>query len=212
MKRFNELEDLEKIGLTDLEVEHYAKIECAYRGIIIPVPPKEEPKTVFEPTTKFFASSYSGPYFTNLEDVEDYNNIMKKSFSGSPIAGDYNRPYYAKPSDKNSDITTKLLYTQEEAKELEQVFKYNKQIDVEWKEYKAATKDYNDIVKEIWEEIHEISYKKGREEYYNKVYQDYVDLAGGVNKIGFTFFEKAYKSANLSDVDRDIVDKILNSK
>lgn len=210
MKRFNELTDLEKMGLTDSEVEQYTKIDCAYRGIIIPIPPKEKAKTVFEPSTKFYTTSYSGPYFTSIEDAEAYSDIMKKSFGGNPIAGDYNRPYYAKPTDKNSDITSKLLYTQEEAKELEQVFKDNKQIDLDWKDYHTALKDYNGVVKEIWGEIAELKFKKEREEYYDKVYQDYVDLANGDDNIGFTFFSKAYKSASLSDVDRSIVDEILN--
>lgn len=212
MKRFNELTDLEKIGLTDLEVEQYTKIECAYRGIIIPVPPKEKAKTVFEPSTKFYTASYGSPYFTSIEDAEAYSDIMKKSFDSSPIAGDYDKPYYANPAYKNKDITSRLLYTQEEAKELEQVFKDNKQIDLEWKDYYTALKYYEGVEKEIWSEIAELKYKKEREEYYDKVYQDYVDLANGGNNIGFTFFEKAYKTANLSNVDRKIVDEILENK
>jgi hypothetical protein len=212
MKRFNELTDLEKIGLTEVEIEQYTKVECAYRGIIIPVPPKEKPKTVFEPSAKFFAASYSGPYFSCIEDAEDYNDTMKKSFSGNTIAGDYNKPYYAKPADKSGEVSTKLLYTQEEAKELEEVFKYNKQLDLEWKGYHEAVKGFNDVHREIYDEILDLKYKKERGEYYAKVFQDYIDLANGDNNIGFTFFEKAYKSAKLSDVDRDIVDEILNNR
>ena len=62
----------------------------------------------------------------------------------------------------------------------------------------------------MWTEIGEIQFYNKRLEFYNKVYQDYVELAGGLNDVAYTFFDKAYRTANLSDVDRKIVDSILN--
>ena len=64
----------------------------------------------------------------------------------------------------------------------------------------------------MWTEIGEIQFYNKRLEFYDKVYQDYIELAGGLKDIAYTFFDKAYKTANLTEIDREIVDNILNEE
>ena len=94
---------------------------------------------------------------------------------------------------------------------LKTILEYNAETSKEWKEYNESLSKYNEVEASIWEEINEINFRNSREMFYDKVYSDYLTLANDNHKIAYTFFDKAYRNISLNDLDREIVDKILNT-
>lgn len=213
MKTFSDLSDVEKTELSTEQVQYYAKIDCANRGIIIPQKPINELKHVNSPTQNYFQVGYESFVFEKIEDAQNYIDAKSKSFQIRSIGNNYdNKSQYV--SERTSDykeIKTIVLYTKEESIDLKTVLEYNSDVSKELKEYTESLSKYNEIESGIWEEIQEINYKKSRENLYEKIYNDYLELANGDNKVAYTFFDKAYRNLSLSDIDREIVDNILNS-
>jgi len=213
MKTFYDLTKEEKVSLTTEQVQYYARLDCANQGIIIPQKPISETKPVIEPTTKFYSVGYESVYFDNEAAVEAYIALLAHSYIVKGMTNDYSSKsqYGVKRDTTNSEPKITLLYTTEEAKEIKDVLISNTQTKKEWNEYNEALKEYNNIVDSMWEEVRDINYVNSRKEYYNKVYNDYLELAEGNNKTAYTFFSKAYATLSLSDVDREIVDSILSA-
>ena len=212
MKTFFDLSAEEKVALTTEQVQYYAKIDCANRGIIIPQKPISEVKEVAKPTGKYYIVGYESFAFETEVDAQNYIDAKAKSFKVGSIGNSYDSKsqYVGAPMDDYKEIKTIILYTAEEATNLKDIVKANTEALKEWADYHKSLKGYEDIVIGMWDEIREINHYNSRKEYYNKVYNDYLDLAEGDNKIAYTFFSKAYKTASLNDIDREIVDAILN--
>jgi hypothetical protein len=212
MKPFNELTNEEKVDLTTEQVNYYAKMDCANRGIIIPQKPISELQQVAPPTQKYYQVGYESFVFETDKEAQDYIDAKNKALKVKCIGGGYDsKNQYTSGRDNNyNDFKSIILYTREEAESIKEIVKANTEATKEWNEYNNSLKEYNDIVSGMWDEIGDIKYTNSRKEYYNKVYKDYLDLAEGDNKIAYTFFSKAYSTISLSDVDRDIVDAILN--
>ena len=212
MKTFDQLTKEEKVTLTGEEVQYYAKIDCANRGIIIPQKPINTIKDVIPPTQKYYQVGYESFVFETDKEAQDYIDAKGKALQVKSIGNSYDdkNKYVSERNSEYKDFKSITLYTKEEATDLKSILEYNAETEKEWKKYNESLKEFNSIVDSMWTEIGEIQFYNKRLEFYNKVYQDYVELAGGLNDVAYTFFDKAYRTANLSDVDREIVDSILN--
>jgi hypothetical protein len=210
MKRFDQLTREEKKVLTEEQVNYYARLECADRGIIIPQKPINEVKIVKEQSQKFYSVDYESFVFSSEQDAQDYIDARKKGLRVCSIGNSYlASTQYTKKDNYTGRIETKLLYSEDEAKELKDLLSYNSETGKEWEEYNKSLKEYNDIVNWIWEEINDINHYDLRVEYYDKIYNSYLELAENNNSVAHTFFTKAYQDISLNDIDRDIVDKII---
>jgi hypothetical protein len=212
MKTFFDLTSEEKVALTTEQVQYYAKIDCANRGIIIPQKPISEVQQIAPPTGKCYIVGYESFAFETETDAQNYIDSKAKSFRIKSIGSGYDNKnqYVGEPTEDYKEIKTIILYTAEEAKDLKGILTANSEASKEWTTYNNSLKEYNDIVSGMWDEIREINYINSRKEYYDKVYNDYLDLAEGNNKTAYTFFSKAYSSLSLNDIDREIVDSLLN--
>jgi hypothetical protein len=208
MKTFDQLTREEKKVLTEEQVNYYARLECANRGIIIPQKPINNVKIVKEPSQKFYLVNYESFVFSAEQDAQDYIDARKKGLRACSIGNSYTTQY-TKKDDYIGRIETKLLYSEDEAKELKDILSYNSETDKEWEEYTISLKEYNGIVSWIWEEINDINHYDSRIEYYNKIYNSYLELAENNDSVAHTFFTKAYKDISLNDIDREIVNKII---
>lgn len=214
MKTFYDLTKEEKVVLTEEQVNYYAKLDCANQGLIIPQKPINELKPVIAPTQKYYQIGYDSFVFETEQEAQDYIDAKGKAFQVKSIGNNYDNKnqFISEKVVDYKEIKSTILYTKEEAADLKSVLEYNAETEKEWKKYNESLKEFNSIVDSMWTEIGEIQFYNKRLEFYNKVYQDYVELAGGLNDVAYTFFDKAYRTANLSDVDREIVDSILNVK
>ena len=212
MKTFYDLTKEEKVVLTEEQVNYYAKLDCANQGLIIPQKPINELKPVIAPTQKYYQIGYDSFVFETEQEAQDYIDAKGKAFQVKSIGNNYDNKnqFISEKVVDYKEIKSTILYTKEEAADLKSVLEYNAETEKEWKKYNESLKEFNSIVDSMWTEIGEIQFYNKRLEFYNKVYQDYVELAGGLNDVAYTFFDKAYRTANLSDVDREIVDSILN--
>lgn len=212
MKTFYDLTKEEKVVLTEEQVSYYAKLDCANQGLIIPQKPVNELKPVIAPTQKYYQIGYDSFVFETEQEAQDYIDAKGKAFQVKSVGNHYDskNQYISDKVLDYKEIKSTILYTKEEAASLKSILEYNAETEKEWKTYNDSLKEFNSIVSSMWTEIYEIQFYNKRLEFYNKVYQDYVELAGGLNDVAYTFFDKAYRTANLSDVDREIVDSILN--
>lgn len=212
MKTFNDLTKEEKVVLTVEQVQYYARIDCANRGVIIPQKPINNLIEVAPPTAKFYQVGYESFVFETPEDAQNYIDAKNKALGIKGVANSYDdkNRYITKRDADYKDFKSIVLYTQEEATELKSILGHNAETMKELKEYEEALSKYNSIEQDIWDEIQEISYRNLRVAYYDKVYSDYLELASGNDEIAFTFFDKAYRNISLSDIDREIVDEMLN--
>jgi len=212
MTRFDGLTNEEKIALTTEQVEYYAKLECAHRGIIIPQKPINELKEVLKPSQKFYQVGYESFVFETEQDAQDYIDAKSKSLQIKSIGNSYDakNQYVSERSSDSKDIKTITLYSKEEGVTLKDILQYNSETSKEWSDYEKALADFKGIASDFWDEINEILFRNSRTAFYSKIYNDYLSLANGDLVIAFNFFEKAYRDANLTEVDREIVDEILN--
>lgn len=212
MKTFYDLTNEEKVALDNEKVQYYARLECANRGVIIPQKPINKTKEVQPPTQKFYQVGYESVAFETEQDAQDYVNAKQKGFQKSNMGNSYSsrESYISERVNDTGEIKSTVLYTKEEAAELKEIIKYNQETQKEWDEYNKALESYNSIESDIWREIQEITFYNSRVAYYDKVYKDYLELSNGSDDIAFTFFKKAYKDINLTEIDREIVDAILN--
>lgn len=212
MKTFKDLTNEEKVALTTEQVQYYARIDCANKGIIIPQKPINNLKEVAPPTQKYYQVGYESFVFDTDSQAQEYIDARDKAFQIKSIGNGYDsKNQYI--SDRNSgykEIKSIVLYTKEEATDLKSVLEYNAETSKEWKDYEESLSKYDEIERYIWDEIQEISYYNSRKAYYDKVYSDYLELAENNEKIAYTFFDKAYRNLSLSDIDREIVDEMLN--
>lgn len=213
MKTFDQLTKEEKVTLTGEEVQYYAKIDCANRGIIIPQKPINTIKDVIPPTQKYYQVGYESFVFETDKEAQDYIDAKGKALQVKSIGNSYDdkNKYVSERNSDYKDFKSITLYSKEEATELKTVLEYNAETSKEWKEYNESLFKYNEVEASIWEEINEINFRNSREMFYDKVYSDYLTLADDNHKIAYTFFDKAYRNISLNDLDRDIVDKILNT-
>ena len=212
MKTFYDLTKEEKVVLTEEQVNYYAKLDCANQGLIIPQKPINELKLVAAPTQKYYQVGYESFVFETEQEAQDYIDAKGKAFQVKSIGNNYDNKnqFISEKVVDYKEIKSTILYTKEEATDLKSILEYNAETEKEWKKYNESLKEFNSIVDSMWTEIGEIQFYNRRLEFYNRVYQDYVELAGGSNDVAYTFFDKAYRTANLSDVDKEIVDGILN--
>ena len=213
MKTFDQLTKEEKVTLTGEEVQYYAKIDCANRGIIIPQKPINTIKDVIPPTQKYYQVGYESFVFETDKEAQDYIDAKGKALQVKSIGNSYDdkNKYVSERNSDYKDFKSITLYSKEEATELKTVLEYNAETSKEWKEYNESLFKYNEVEASIWEEINEINFRNSREMFYDKVYSDYLTLADDNHKIAYTFFDKAYRNISLNDLDRDIVDEILNT-
>lgn len=212
MKRFGELTNEDKITLTNEQVEYYAKLECADRGIIIPQKPINELKKVLKPSQKFYQVGYESFVFETEQDAQDYIDAKSKALQIKSVGNNYDakNQYVSERSTDSKEIKTVTLYSKEEGVTLKDVLQYNSETSKEWSDYENVLANFKGIVSNFWEDINEIMFRNSRVTFYNKVYDDYVALADGDLAIAFNFFKKAYGNANLTDLDKEVVDEILN--
>lgn len=207
-KSFYDLSKEDKIKLDYDRIQYYAKLECANRGIIIPLKPISEIVSVPEPTEQFYSFGYEGVLFDNEADANLYAELKNKSYSTTSVG----KHYCAKRSSPTSDLKISKYYTHEEAKEMKGVLDSNSEAEKEWKSYNDGLKEYNQVVDEISTEVNELNYYQSRENHFDKIYADYLELAENDIQIAYTFFKKAYANAQLSDVDSEIVKTMLSDK
>lgn len=213
MKTFDQLTKEEKVTLTGEEVQYYAKIDCANRGIIIPQKPINTIKDVIPPTQKYYQVGYESFVFETDKEAQNYIDAKGKALQVKSIGNNYDdkNKYVSERNSDYKDFKSITLYSKEEATELKTILEYNAETSKEWKEYNESLSKYNEVEASIWEEINEINFRNSREMFYDKVYSDYLTLADDNHKIAYTFFDKAYRNISLNDLDREIVDEILNT-
>lgn len=213
MKTFYDLTSEEKVELTTEQVQYYAKIDCANQGIIIPQKPINGLKAVVAPTQQYYQVGYESFVFESIEDAQNYIDVKNKSFQLKSIGNNYDNKnqYISERTSDYKEVKTISAYSKEESVDLKSVLEYNAEVSKELKEYDESLSKYNKIESSIWNEINEINFKNSRVDLYDKIYNDYLDLANGDNKVAYTFFDKAYRNLSLSDTDREIVDEILNT-
>lgn len=210
-KIYIELTEEEKVKLTYEDILFYAKLECANAGIIIPQEPTNKTKEVLQPSKKYYQIYYDSIVFETEADAQNYLDLKKKSLKIVGLTNDYDtKKSYAKRYDNNEEIKHVILYTESEGEDIKDILKYNEEVHKERKIYNNALSGLNSFTDKIWNEINEINFKKTRKEYYQKVFNEYLDLAQGNNETAITFFSKAYKNAQLTDIDSLIVLDILN--
>ena len=89
MKTFNDLTEEEKVTLTSAQVEYYAKVDCANRGIIIPQKPISEVQQVASPTEKYYIVGYESFVFETEADAQNYIDFKSKRFKIASIGSNY---------------------------------------------------------------------------------------------------------------------------
>lgn len=206
MKSFYDLTTPEKIALTGEQIEYYAKLECANRGIIIPLKPVSSPLVIDAPKTDFYSVSYEGRYWLSQDDAKLYADLIARSYNSATQAG---YTYATRRNNGTQEIKISQMFTDSEYEGMREKLIENDNINREWKDYNNGVKEYLDVVKEIVNEVSDLVYYDGRENHYDRVFNEYVELAENDAKVGYSFFEKAYKNAQLPEVDREVVDKIL---
>lgn len=213
MKTFYDLTSEEKVQLTAEQVQYYAKIDCANQGIIIPQKPINQLKSVVAPTQQYYQVGYESFVFESIEDAQNYIDAKNKSFQLKSIGNSYDNKnqYVSERTSDYKEVKTISAYSKEESVDLKSVLEYNAEVSKELKAYEESLSKYNEIESSIWEEIQEINFRNSRIALYDKIYNDYLSLADGNEKIAYTFFDKAYRNISLSDIDREIVDEILNT-
>ena len=209
MKRFNELTREEKVVLTEEQLQHYAKLECAEKGIIIPQKPMQEVQKTPLPTTKFYSVGYNSFVFRTEQEAQDYADAISKALSVGTTSD--NRSFIKGVYERSLDIKSQTVYNEEEYKLLRESLESNKEIQKEWETYNSQLSTFNSILEEMQYEIYDINHFNKRVDAYDKIYNDYLELAQGNAEIAHTFFSKAYKNADLDDVDRQVVNNILNT-
>lgn len=211
MKTFSDLSDLEKTELSTEQVQYYAKIDCANKGIIIPIKPVLELKKVEEPTQNYFQVGYESFVFEKIEDAQNYIDSKAKAFQIKTIGNNYDSrsQYVSERASDYKEIKTIVLYAKEQSLELKDILEHNATVSKELKAYEESLVEYNKIESAIWEEINEINYRNSRVDFYNKIYNDYLELANNDISIAYNFFEKSYGKIQLNDVDEEIVKGML---
>ena len=208
MKTFYDLSTEEKLQLTSEQIDYYARLDCANSGVIIPARPIEQTSIVAQPTHEFHSVGYESYYFDNLAEAKTYADLKNKALQSKTIG----KHKFSCKNDYTQELMTTKMYTQEEANDLKGVLEKNASIEKEWKDYEIALKGYNEAHAAISTEISNLRYRENRVNHFQKVFDDYLELAGNNQKIAFNFFEKAYASANLDDVDSEIVSDTLKMK
>ena len=89
MKTFDQLTKEEKVTLTGEEVQYYAKIDCANRGIIIPQKPINTIKDVIPPTQKYYQVGYESFVFETDKEAQDYIDAKGKALQVKSIGNNY---------------------------------------------------------------------------------------------------------------------------
>lgn len=209
MKRFNELTKEEKVELTEEQLLHYVKLECADKGIIIPQKPIQEVQETPLPTTKFYSVGYNSFVFRTEQEAQNYADAISKALSVGTTSD--NRSFIKGVYERSLDIKSQTVYTEEEYKLLREALESNKEIQKEWENYNSQLSTFNSILGGMQYEIYDINHFNRRVAVYDKIYNDYLELAQGDVEVAHAFFSKAYKDANLDDIDRQVVDNILNT-
>lgn len=211
MKTFDQLTPEEKVILNSEQVQYYAKLECANRGIIIPQKPINEKKDINQPTQKYWQVGYESFVFETEIEAQNYIDVRNKSFKIRSVGNNYdNKNQYISERNKDyKEIKSIILYTKEEVTDLNDILIYNSEVSKEWNDYNDKMTIFNEIQNEFFEEIRELNYKNSRIDFYNKVYDEYLTLSEGNNDTAYMFFKKAYENIPLSDVDREVVDEFL---
>jgi hypothetical protein len=80
MKTFDQLTEEEKVGLTTEQVQYYARLGCANRGIIIPQKPISQVQSVTPATEKYYVVGYESFAFSTEADAQNYIDSKAKSF------------------------------------------------------------------------------------------------------------------------------------
>ena len=207
MKTFFDLEETDKVGLTDEQIDYYTRLECANRGIVIPQKPINDLQNIEPPTNKYYQVGYESFVFATEKEAQDFIDIKSKSLQVKSVGSSYNdkNRYVDSNSNDYKEIKSIILYSKEEATNLKSILEYNAETQKEWDNYNNALSEFNDIRYSIINEISEIKFKTSRQLFYFKVFSDYVELANGDKETAMKFFEKAYKNANLTELDREIV-------
>lgn len=212
MKTFYDLTEEEKLTLTSEQVQYYAKIDCASRGIILPQKPINKLKEVVAPSQKYYQVGYESFVFETDKEAQDYIDAKSKALQVKTIGNNYDskNQYVSERHSDYKEIKSTILYSKEEAADLKSVLEYNAETSKEWSEYDKALVEYNKIERFIWDEIEEIQYKNSRIAYYDKVYNDYLELAQNDENMAWAFFDKAYRTLSVGELDREIIDEMLN--
>lgn len=213
MKTFYDLTKEEKVSLTTEQVQYYAKLDCANSGIIIPQKPINNLKAVTPPTQKYYQVGYESFVFETDKEAQDYIDAKSRALQVKSIGNSYDNKnqYVSERYTDYKDFKSIILYSKEEAADLKTILEYNSETSKEWEDYNDSLSKYNEIETGIWEEINQINFRNSREMFYDKIYSDYLVLAENNHKVAYTFFDKAYRNISLSDLDREIVDEILNA-
>lgn len=210
MKTFYDLTDEEKMNLTEDQIIYYAKLECAQRGIIVPLKPVNELKEFKTPSKKFYQVGYESFVFETEEDAQKYVDIITKALTVKRLGNNYNsKDQYVTTINTATEIKSITLYTEEEAKNVKSDVLYNESLTNQITTFEKANMEFNLIVKELKDCVEEFLYYSGRVDYYGKVFEEYLTLAEGNHEMAQTFFNKAYSSARLSEVDAEIVAKLI---
>ena len=210
MKNFFNLTEEEKIILTKEEIQYYARLDCASKGIIIPQKPINNLKDIEPPTKKYYQVGYESVVFETDEDAQNYVEAKSKALQTSSINNNYDSSrYVTKNINDSKEIKSVILYSKEQAIDLKEILVYNAETSKEWETYNKSLVEYNKIVNSFLEEINEINYKNSRKTYYDKIYNEYLELANNNETIALSFFRKAYKTLSVNEIDEIIIKEIL---
>ena len=217
LKRFEDLDNIELVKLTEEEIDNYIELELLIRGFV----PVEEPKLVAEVTID--SSKVKTGYKVHLLD-----NVIFKSMEGAMKFIDtvkdidvfqaqrhyqwshaLNQEYYSiEEENKIPLLSIEVVHlvdknTWEEYVEREEKNKAELTIYQDQKvRYKKYIEEYNKIKEEITKKIRSIKVKLEKFEYYKKVI-NYTEAVKGPEEVVISLYE-AYCNSSDSYIDEFI--------
>ena len=191
MKYFNDLTDVEILGLTDTDIQNYIELDIAVAGIkFVEKPTMEEPVKV-NIVPKDVAYQVGDLLFADAETAQKVANLV--SYKRCYDTG-YNYKFL-KPAEETSVDTVKF-YTEVQLlqykDELEVYHKLKGVYDKLKKEYTAYLDSVRGIKSNVLDRVQVCKEEVERIENLKGQYSKYLELANQDSEIAKNFFVKAY--------------------
>lgn len=198
MKNITDLTQEELVALTDEEMAHYAKLDAAENGIPIP---GEEPKPFDEqkPSHDIVLYVIQGIKFTDrakAQELQDFLMARQEHLRDT----DYNwsvgsHVRFVKGYEGELAITEEPCYSAERYTSLRESIdgwsERKKTTDEARKEWTAARDKFNRCIEHVSELVGNARRRAWREEENQARFDQYLELAGGDERLAWGFFEKA---------------------
>lgn len=197
MKRYDEYSKEELAELSEEQINTLVELEIAYAGILPAICPQPIPP--FDPGIKPTHELYEccGLLFESQADAISLSGMSVSSKDYDYYSGGVQYQYATK-RDYDSSVKKIFLYHKEDVDRVKAALKERKELE---ESYKAAQKEYDKFVKET-SEIRSTVFTAWREALKfrsavseaKRVYEKYLTLAEGNEKIADQFFTDAYRT------------------